>query len=574
MPQKYTTVTRPVIRGNRYAVSTRKPQATQAAEHVLRAGGNAFDAAVAGMAVLAVTDPAMTGIGGDAFLLVYDARSGRVVSINAGGTAPELASIEWYRRHAGGNIPVNDGLLAASLPTVVDACYRLLDSWGTMTFGTLLAPAIELAESGFPVSEYLAEYFSDYSAKLQKYPTTRRLYLDNGIPQPGRNLRNPDLARTLRRLADAEKSGSMKGRQAGLKAARDLFYRGDIAREIAAFCEANGGLYRYDDLASYAVKIEEPVSVDYRGYDVYKNASATQGPTELILLGLLEGFDLRSMGHNSPDAIHTGVEAAKLAYADRERYLGDADFINIPFDRLLSKRYAADRRALIDPRRASLDFRPGDVERNGQAAMGANVAGSADHQGDTSFLTVIDEQGNAVSFTPSLHSAFGTGVVAGDLGFILNCRGDLYHLEPGHPNALAPRKRARSTLTPTIILKDGKPFVILGSPGGDDQPLRIAQTILNILDYDMNVQEAIEAPRWSTTSFPASEFPHTMYPGHIAVEDRIAEWVHTDLTQRGHIVEVRAPWTMNATCAILVDPETGIRHAGADPRGDSYALAW
>ncbi|MGH9665068.1 MAG: gamma-glutamyltransferase family protein, partial [Bryobacteraceae bacterium] len=389
-----------------------------------------------------------------------------------------------------------------------------------------------------------------------------------------RNLCNPDLARTLAKLVEAERSAAPHDRKAGLKAARDRFYKGDIAHEIAAFCEANGGLYRYNDFAAYAAKVEAPVSLNYRGYDVYKNPSATQGATELILLGLLEGFDLRGMGHNTPDAIHTGVEAAKLAYADRERYLGDMDFIRIPYEDLLSKRYAASRRALIHPRRASLEFRPGAVANTQPAAIEVNRAGAAEHDGDTSFLAIVDRDGNAVSFTPSLHSAFGTGVVVGGTGLILNCRGDLYHLEPGHPNAIAPGKRVRSTLTPTIVMKDGSPFLILGSPGGDDQPLRIAQTIVNIVDYGMNVQEAIEAPRWSTTSFPASEFPHTMYPGHMAVEDRIPDSVRAELTQRGHVVEVKGPWTMNATCAILIDPETGVRHAGADPRGDSYALAW
>jgi gamma-glutamyltranspeptidase/glutathione hydrolase len=546
--------TRPVIRGNSYAVSTRKPQATQVAERILRAGGNAFDAAVAAQAVLAVTDPAMTGLGADACILVYDARVRRVFSINASGTAPKLATIDWYNQHAGGRIPVNEGLLCASTPSVLDACYLLLERWGTMTFTDLLAPAIELAENGFPVSEYLVEYLTVHAEKLKRYPTTAKIYFPGGKNlQPGDNLRNPDLARTLSKLAEA---GS-------LRAARDRFYLGDIAQSLASFSEANGGLYRYQDFAQYTARIEEPVSVNYRGYDVYKNPSASQGPTELILLNLLEGYDLEQMGHNSAEYIHVCVEAAKLAYADRERYLGDMYFIPIPFDRLLSKHYARARRALIDGSKASLAFRPG-----------TNLSGQAAHHGDTSYLAIVDSYRNAVSFTPSLHSAFGTGVVMGDLGLILNCRGDLYELDPRHPNALAPGKRPRSTLTPTMVMKNGELSMVLGSPGGDDQPLRILQTFLNYVDFGMNIQDAIEAPRWSTTSFPASEFPHTMYPGHMAVEDRIPETIRADLRERGHKVEVTAPWFLGATCAIAIDHETGVLSAGADPRGDNYALAW
>ena len=465
------------------------------------------------------------------------------------------------------NLPVNDGLLAASMPTVVDACYVLLDRWGTMSFTDLLAPAIELAEEGFPVSEYLVEYFIEHSAKLRKYETTARIFLPEGRPlNAGEKLRNPGLARTLKKMVEAEQGHWKQGRRAALLAARDRFYKGDIAQTISQFCQRNGGLYRYEDLAQYSVQLEDPVSVDYRGYQVYKNSSANQGAAELLLLNLLEGYDLAAFGHNSPDYIHLCVEAAKLAYADRE-CLGDTDFITIPFDRLLSKEYARERRALIDMRRASHEFRPG-------SAIAESFQGQASHDGDTSYLAVVDQHRNGVSFTPSLHSAFGTGVVLADLGFMLNCRGDYYSLDPHHPNSLQPGKRARSTLAPTLVMKDGELYMVIGSPGGDEQPTRIAQTFLNVIDFGMNIQEAIEAPRWSTTSFPASEFPHTMYPGNMAVESRIPESAQADLASRGHNVEVKGPWMMNATCAIVIDPATGVLSAGADPRGDNYALAW
>jgi gamma-glutamyltranspeptidase/glutathione hydrolase len=571
---------RPVIRGSVYAASSRTPQATQVADRILRAGGNAFDAAVAGQAALGVTDPAMNGMGADACILVYDARAGRVISLNAEGTAPKLATIEWYQKNADGKIPANDTLLSASLPCIVDAWYLMLDRWGTMTLGDLLQPAIELADKGFPISETLAGTING-TAKIRKYPTTSRIYLPDGQPRKGGDiLRNPDLARTLRMLVEAERQASSQGRRAALKAARDRFYKGDIARAMAKFSEENGGLYRYGDFAGYTAKFEEPVSVNYRGYDVYKNPSATQGPAELIVLNLLEGYDLKAMGHNSADYIHTGVEAVKLAYADREKYLGDMDFIRIPFAGLLSKDYARARRALIDPQKASLELRPGDAEKYAKGAepvnrvLHPNLEGNAEHAGDTSALFVIDKDRNLVSLIPSLHSAFGTGVVLGDLGFILNCRGDYYELDPKHANALMPGKRPRSTLTPTIVMKDGKPFMGVGSPGGDDQPMRILQTFLNVVEFGMNVQQAIEAARWSTTSFPASDFPHTMYPGEMSVEARIPAAVREELVKRGHKLKVTGAWTLGATSAIVIDPKTGLLSAGADPRGDNYALAW
>ncbi len=572
--------TRPVIRGMYYAVSSMKPQATQAAEQILRAGGNAFDAAVAGQAVLGITDAAMNGIGSDAVLLIYDARSKKVLSVNAEGTAPRLATIDWYKKNQDGKIPVDDGLLSATVPGVVDAWYILLDRWGTKTFAEVLQPAIEIAENGYPLSERMARLYSG-SKKIRKYPSSVKLLrLDSVDYRPGDILRNPDLARTLRRLVEAERENAGKGRHEALKAARDRFYKGDIARDMARFSEENGGLFRYGDFAAYTAKVETPVSIDYRSYQIYKNPSASQGPAELFTLKILEGYDLKSMGLNSADYIHTCVEAVKLAFADRDQFLGDMDFIKIPYDGLLSKEYAAERRKLIDPQKASLEFRPGSPERfmRGFAPLNRptdiNYPGNAEHNGDTSYLAVIDKDRNMVSFEPSLHSAFGTGVVMGDLGFILNCRGDYFSLVPGHANALEPGKRPRSTLQSTLVMKDGKPLMILGSPGGDDQCMRTMQTFLNMVEFGMNVQQAIEAPRWASQSFPASPFPHTMYPGAMTAEDRISASVRAELSKRGHKLRVSGPWTIGSNGAIVIDPRTGVLNAGADPRVDAYALAW
>jgi gamma-glutamyltranspeptidase / glutathione hydrolase len=576
-PRTPTQTMKPLVRGTDYAAASMAPLATQTAEQLLRAGGNAFDAIVAGQAVLGLVQPHLNGVGSDATLLIYDAKAKKVFSLNAEGTAPKLATIEWYKTHQGGKIPVNDSLLSGTVPGVVDAWYILLSRWGTKTFGEVLAPAIQLAERGIPMGRLLN------SAALKKWPSSVKLYAppDGKAWKDGEIWKNPDLARTLRRLVDAEKQASAQGRLAGLKAARDRFYKGDIAREMAKFSEENGGLFRYEDFAAYTAKVEEPVSVDYRGYTVYKNASSSQGPAELFALNILEGYDLKKMGLNSADYIHTTVEAMKLAMADRERYLGDMDFIGIPYSGLLSKEYAASRRKLIDATKASLELRPGDVGPYAGAGYepvtrppDVDMKGNADHEGDTSYIATVDKDRNLISFTPSLHSAFGTKVVIEGLGFLFNCRGDYYSLVPGHANALEPGKRPRSTLQGTLVMKDGKPLMVTGSPGADDQCMRTIQTLLNVVEFGMNVQQAIEAPRWATRSFPASPFPHTMYPGDLSIESRIPDAVRAELERRGHKVSVKGPWSMNASAAIFVEWNTGTVSAGADPRTTALALAW
>jgi len=571
---------RPVIRGRHAAVASMKAEATEVARRILDAGGNAFDAAVGGQAALAVTDFSLNGIGSDAVLLVYNSREKKVYSVNAEPRAPKLATIEWYQKNNGGKIPESDGLLSGGLPGVVDAWYTLLDRWGTMSFEQVLQPAIDLAENGFPLSEYGASYITD-SKKILKYPTTVRIYLPNGRPpKAGEILKNPDLARTLKKLVEAEKANQAKGRHEALKAARDRFYKGDIAKDLAAFSEANGGLFRYEDFAEYTAEVETPVSINYRGYQIYKNPSASQGPTELIALNLLEGYDLRALGHNSPDFLHTNVEAVKLAMADREKYLGDMDFIKIPYDGLLSKDYARERRKLIDPAKASMELRPGSPEKFiGDASpldrpVREILDGDASHTGDTSYIAVVDKDHNMVSFEPSLHSSFGTGVVMGDTGILFNCRGDYYSLARGEANALEPGKRPRSTLQSTLVMKDGQPYAIMGSPGGDDQVMRTMQTLINMIDFGMNIQQAIEAPRWSSRAFPASPFPHTIYPGDLSVEDRIPETMRKTLVSRGHKLHVAPPWSLGSNAGIVVDVSTGVLSAGADPRVDAYAWAW
>lgn len=577
--QEFSTGTmRPVIRGRQAAVVSMKSEATEAARRILQSGGNAFDAAVAGQAALAVTDFAMNGVGADAVVLVYDARTKTVFSVNAEPPAPRLATIEWYQKNNGGKLPSSDGLLAGGLPGVVDTWYVLLERWGTMSFEQVLQPAIELADGGFPLSERLARQIEG-SRKIKKYPSAARIYLPNGVaPKAGEIFQNADLAATLKKLVEAEREASGKGRKDALKAARDRFYKGDLAREMARFSEESGGLFRYEDFASYTAKVETPVSIGYRGHQVFKNPSANQGPTELFALNILEGYDLKALGHNSADFVHTSAEAVKLAMADRERYLGDMDFVKIPYEGLLSKEYARERRKLIDPQKASLELRPGTPAGAASAPdpgdRKVDLDGGASHAGDTSYIAVVDRDRNLVSFEPSLHSGFGTGVVMGSTGIIFNCRGDYYSLVPGDVNALAPGKRPRSTLQSTLVLKDGQPFMITGSPGGDDQVMRTMQTLVNVLDFGMNVQAAIEAPRWATRSFPASPFPHTMYPGDLSVESRIPEKVREGLIARGHKLRVARPWSLGSNGAIMIDTKSGVLSAGADPRVEAYAWAW
>ncbi|MEZ5352207.1 MAG: gamma-glutamyltransferase [Bryobacteraceae bacterium] len=570
LAQKLPPTTRPVVRGRQWAVSSMKPEGTQVAARILEKGGNAFDAAVAAQAVLGLVDANNNGIGGDATLLVFDSVSGKPYSLNAEGTAPALATIEWYKRNHKGTLPDSDGLLSGTVPGVIDAWYVMLDRWGTMSFGEVLAPAIAMARDGFPLNDRLARAING-SKKLRKYPSSVSVYYPEGkVWKPGEIFRNPDLARTLTRLVEAEREHASAGRKAALRAARDRFYKGDIAREMAAFSEANGGLFRYEDFASYTALVETPVTANYRGWEVVKNPSASQGPAELFALNLLAGFDMKAMGHNSARYIHTSVEAIKLAFADRE-YIGDELVSKAPYGRLLSAQYTEARRQLIDPARASLEFRQGDAG----AAHPRDITfdGEDRETGDTSYVAIVDRQRNAVSFTPSLHNSFGTNVVMEGLGFSFNCRGDYYSLVEGHPNALAPGKRPRSTLQGTLVLKDGRPAMVMGSPGGDDQIMRTMQTFLNIVEFGMNVQQAIEAPRWSTRSFPQSPWPHKMYRGEVTLESRIPGRVRAELQKMGHRVKSGGAWSLGMNAAIVAG-EDGTLHAGADPRVDAYALAW
>jgi gamma-glutamyltranspeptidase/glutathione hydrolase len=407
----------------------------------------------------------------------------------------------------------------------------------------------------------------------------------------GEMFRQPNLARTLRALVDAEGKALTAGatREQAIRAGRDAFYKGDIARRIAASTKEAGGILSEEDLASYEGKIEKPVSIDYRGYQVFKAGPWNQGPVLLQTLALLEGFDLRSMGIGSADAFHTIVEAVKLAYADRDRYYGDPDFVQVPMSALLSDAYAASRRTLIDRTRASLEQRPGQLEtvsgtvfsrsvetrRLAEVPAEKTVPDTVSEPGDTTAVQAVDSAGNLFSATPSSGWLLGGAFVAGDTGVPLSNRMQAFRLDPQSPNVLAGGKRPRTTLTPTVVLKDGRPFLAIGTPGGDSQDQQILLVLLNMIDFGRDVQAAIEAPRVNSLHPESSFDDHRAQPGVLEVEDSAGAPVIEELQRRGHQLRVRPVLGISTgIVAVGIDPVTGALRGGADPRRERYVVAW
>jgi gamma-glutamyltranspeptidase/glutathione hydrolase len=581
---------RPTLMGVKGMVATEHYLSAEAGMRILRAGGNAFDAAAAATLAEGVLNPHMHTFGGEISALLYSAADRKVFSLNANTVAPRAATIEWFTQHNIGLIP-GVGVLAAGPCAAPDGILTTLERFGTMSFADVVAPALELAEDGFPLHKALrgpapvfissdpsiagnAEYFR------KKWPSTVNVYLPGGrLPDVGEILKNPDLGRTFRRLIAAEHNAQRSGRVAGLAAARETFYQGEIAQIIAAHAKAHGGVLTTEDLAAFRVQIEEPVSLNYRGYEVYKCGPWSQGPVFLQQLALLEGCDLHAMGHNSVDYIHTVAEATKLAFADREQYYGDPQFVDVPMAGLLSKEYAAARRALIDPAQASLAQRPGNP-RNGAALLtGEDIFAARNWGPGTVYVTVVDKDRNLASFTPSGAWIPSSPVIDG-LGFPLGTRVQTFYLDPRHPNALVPGKRPRTTLTPSLVLRNGAPCMAFGTPGGDQQDQWTLQFFLNVVDFGMEVQDAIEAPRFSSAHFPLSFYPHNAVPGLLRVEGRVPEATRRELAARGHKIEVREDWSEGDVLGICVDLEKGTVRGGADLRGEqnkrmpSYALAW
>ena len=586
---------RPVVRGKRGAVAGGSPLSVEAGLRILQHGGNAVDAGVATILAASVIEFSHFSFGGEVPILIK-LKGQKVVVIEGMGQAPMKATREFFVNRTGagngsattmagankaGLIP-STGPLAATVPAVLDACVTALDQFGTKTLGEVIQPAIELAD-GFPIDELRVQYIRTRAPIFSEWPDAKRLFLPNGeVPKVGDLFVQANLARTLRQIVRAEKLGSRgvrNNRHAGLMAARDYFYRGPIAHRIGAYMQAIGGLLAADDFARFAAKVGEPVSTNYRGYEIYKAGFWTQGPAMIETLNMLEGFDLKKMGHNSPAYIHTLAEALKLALADRDRYYGDPNFVKIPPE-LLSKDYAALRRPLIDQQHASLAQQPGDplnmkpvlasaVQTTGRASTVPDI----ERANDTTCVNVVDKDGNMLSATPS--GAWLPAVVAGDTGVLMGQRLQSALTDPNSPNVVAPGKRPRITLTPTIVLKGGEPFMALSTPGGDNQDQALLQVLLNIIEFDMSPQEAVEAPRFDTQHYVSSFDDHEFLPGSLNVESRVGLKTIEELSARGHKVKMQSDWgTLSSPTVITYDPKTGVVSAGADPRRSRYAVAW
>ncbi|MFN2482466.1 MAG: gamma-glutamyltransferase family protein, partial [Pyrinomonadaceae bacterium] len=473
------------------------------------------------------------------------------------------------------------GPTAATVPAVLDACVTALDQFGTKTLAEVMQPAIELAD-GFPIDELRVEYIRRLAPVFSKWADAKRVFLPGGeVPKVGDVFVQADLARTLRSIVAAERRASRGGgRHAGLSAARDYFYKGEVGRRIGDYMQRNGGLLAAEDLAGFRARVGEPARGTYRGYEVYKAGFWTQGPAFIETLNILEGYDLKRLGHNSPEYVHALAEALKLGFADRDRYFGDPDFVRIPTAQLLSKDYAALRRQLIRDDRASLDYTPGDP-----VAMKPLLAGveriparesrvsPLERANDTTCVNVIDKDGNLFSATPS--GAWLPAVVAGDTGVLMGQRLQSAMLDPNSPNVVAPGKRPRITLTPTLVLKNGEPFAVLSTPGGDNQDQALLQVFLNVVEFGMNPQEAVEAARFDTQHLVSSFDDHAFLPGSLNVESRFGEAVVKQLERRGHRVKVQSAFgTLSAPTVVLYDPRTRVISGGADPRRGRYAVAW
>lgn len=576
---------RPLVWGARGMVGGGTQLTAQSGMRILWQGGNAVDAAVASALAAGVMEPtAHYTLGGEVAFLFFDRASGTVKSVVGQGWAPRKATIDHYLGNWG-EIP--PGVLSTTVPGVISALLSLLSQYGTVSFAQAAESALHFAGRGFPAYQLFTRTVASAErvANLRRHPDSARIFLPNERPpELGSLFVQEDLARTLTLMAQAEEQARAAGgsREAGIQAARDVFYKGEVARRMVKALQNLDGLYDYEDFAEYESPMEEPISLTYRGYQVYSNRSWTQGISLLQALAILEGCDLAALGHNSPQAIHLQVEALKLAFADRERYVGDPDFVDVPFAGLLSKEYAALRRTLIDPNKARAAYPPGDphnllaVDPTWVAGPRPREALAVGGNGDgTTYLATADSAGNLVSATPSSFGALAQGMVLGDTGILANCRGCYFWLDKDNPNALAPRKRPRTTPCTFIILKHGEPFLTLGTPGGDSQPQSNLQTLCNIIDYGMNVQEAVEAPRFCGYSFPQSPWPHEEYPNLLEVEGRVSQGLVDSLSDRGHQVKVIGPWGIpNGFTPIQVNPSDGVYHGGADPRKESVMLGW
>ena len=589
------TTGRPVIRSTEGVISSGHYLTSMAGMRMLLDGGNAFDALVAAGFAAAVVEPiASYSLAAEGVFMLYDAAGGELLSLSGQGTAPGRATAAFYRAQGLERIPTGPGHpqshLSFTLPGVVDAFISLLERFGTKSIGETLAPALRYAADGIPNYEYMLERLdSGATAQLfDLYPPGGWdvFYHDRQVPAAGTLLVQPGLANTLRAMLPGGGNGAAGSRIDGLQYARDAFYRGPIAQRITDAVARVGGIMTADDLAAYRSQYETPVKTTFHGYEIHGQDSWTQWPVLMQTLNLLERFDLRAMGHNSPAYIHTVAEAVKLAFGDREAWYGDPDFAAVPMDGLLSKEYAAERSRLIDPAKAypaqpaggdpwrySAQARGSNGHSGGQAvpAPAAPATADAAARDGTTHVSVMDRQGNMVCGTIS-GGAFAKSVFFPELGCALSTRIEMFNCDEGHPNVVEPGKRPRTTLVNYIISKDGQPVMTVGCPGGDNQAQANVQLMLNVILFGMDPQQAVEAPRFSSQSNVNSFYPHVYHPGRLDLEGAIPETVADALRARGHLIARTVDCGMGATVSVR-DPQTGYLSTGADPRRACYALA-
>src|SRR5215831_3413143 len=587
---------RPAVEGPSGGVSTGHPLTTAAGFQILLKGGNAFDAGAASLLAGGVLEQDLYSLGGEALVLVYPKKDAKVTSVVGQGWAPAAANIDWYKSR---NKTLNGaGLDPAVVPGAVHAALTVLEKWGTMSFEEVATPAINYAEKGFPLRQSTAQAIHNQLKFFEKWPDNQKYWLkpDGSEYKPGETIKLPALARTLRRMVEAERAAKSKGRAAGISAARDYFYKGAVAREMVAFLQKNGTPFDYSDFAEFFARIEEPAKTTYRGYTVYKHGFGSQGPVLLQTLNILENFDLHAMGYGSADYLHTITEAMKLAYADRDTYYGDPAFVATPAEGLLSKEYAKQRAALIQPKRASRSFIAGnplpfdskvkewkywvanisDAAKPGQPGPDAEpIRGTVK---DTTHIAIIDSAGNVFDSTPS-GGWIGGAVILGNTGIGMSVRGEQFWLDATRAAQLRPRSRPRYTLTPSIVLRNGQPFMALGTPGGDNQDQTILQAFLNVVefwkDWYPNLHEAFEWPRVQTLHFYGSFWPHNAGFNKLNIEAPISDDVFKELQAGGHdVTKIRANSISSCATAVIIDPATNNRIAGADPRRDCYAMAY
>ena len=523
--------------------ATSQPLATQVALDILRAGGSAVDAAIAANATLGLMEPTGCGIGGDLFAIVWDAENGELTGLNASGRSPESLTLQHFRDLGMEGIPYL-GPLTVSVPGAVDGWYELHERYGRLPMADLLAPAIRYAEEGFPVTQFIADLWEENVEARKEYAGVKEIYMPGGVaPKTGDVFKNPNLANTYKMIA------------AG---GRDAFYKGDIAKTIDAFMAEQGGFLTYEDLAKHTSEWVTPLATSYRGYDVYELPPNGQGIVALQMLNILEGFDLRSMGFGSVQYLHILIETKKVAYEDRAKYYADPDFYNAPIEMLLSKEYAAKRRALISEEKAATTYPPGDAKLE---------------TGDTIYLTVADKDGNMISLIQSNYGDLGSGMTPEELGFQLQNRGQLFSLEDGHANIYEPGKRPFHTIIPAFVMKDGKPWLSFGVMGGSMQPQAHAQILVNLIDFDMNLQEAGDAARMrhSGSSQPTDEVMTA--GGTVYLESGIPETIREELRSMGHDIATRRT-VYGGYQAILRNEVQGVYYGASESRKDGQAAGY